>query len=175
MQADRRSRQQQHEQRERDQRDDDGHDRHLANLDAADRDRPVQRRDRGGDLAERVVAEVDDQRHGLEQERDRERGHEHHRRRLAPERPEDDAVHRERERDDDREARGDAPRDGPSRGEGERVRARHHELAVGEVDEPQDAEDEADPDGHQRVDRAEPERIGERREVEGGKDGHAER
>ena len=33
------------------------------------------------------------------------------------------------------------------------------ELAVGEVHEPQDAEDEADADGHQRVGRAEADRV----------------
>ena len=61
-------------------------------------------------------------------------------------------------------------------GVGQRVRAGHHQLAVGEVDEPQHAEDEADPDGHQRVDRAQPDRVGqglEVREVEGGEDHEA--
>ena len=37
----------------------------------------------------------------------------------------------------------------------ERVGAGHDQLAVGEVDQPQHAEDEADADRHQRVDRAE--------------------
>ncbi len=40
------------------------------------------------------------------------------------------------------------------------------ELPVGEVDEPQDAEDEPDADRHQRVDRAEPDRVDERLGVE---------
>ena len=53
----------------------------------------------------------------------------------------------------------DAHRPVPVGGEGERERARHHELAVGEVDEPEHAEDEADPDRHQRVDRADPDRV----------------
>ena len=44
-------------------------------------------------------------------------------------------------------------------GERERERAGHHELAVREVDEPQDAEDEADADRHQRVDRADADRV----------------
>ena len=39
-------------------------------------------------------------------------------------------------------------------------------CAVGEVDEPQDAEDEPDPDRHQRVDRAERRRVGERLPVD---------
>ena len=37
--------------------------------------------------------------------------------------------------------------------------AGHDQLAVREVHEPQDAEDEPDPDGHQREDRAEPDRV----------------
>ena len=48
----------------------------------------------------------------------------------------------------------------------ERVRAGHDQLAVGEVDEAQHAEDEADADRHQRVDRAERERVGERLPVD---------
>ena len=48
-----------------------------------------------------------------------------------------------------------------ARCERERVGAGHDQLAVGEVDEPQDAEDEADADGDQGVDRAERERVGE--------------
>ena len=44
----------------------------------------------------------------------------------------------------------------PLGGEGERVRAGHDQLAVREVDEPQDAEDEADADRHQRVDAPRP-------------------
>ena len=127
----------------------------------------AERGERGRDLAELAVAQVDDQRDRLEQERDRERRHEHHRRRLPAQRPEDDEVHRQRERDHDGEAGDDAPRDRPARGEGERVGAGHDQLAVGEVDEPQDAEDEADADGHQRVDRPEPDRVGERLEAEG--------
>ena len=43
--------------------------------------------------------------------------------------------------------------------ERERVRPGHDQLPVGEVDEPQDAEDESDPDRHQRVDRAEADRV----------------
>jgi len=52
------------------------------------------------------------------------------------------------------------------RGERERECARHHELAVGEVDEPQHAEHEADPDRHQRVHRAERRCVGERLPVD---------
>ena len=104
LQADRRPPEQEREQRQRDDRDDDGEDRHLADVDAADRHHLVQRRDRDGRLADRAVADVEDQRDRLEQERDREGGHEHHRRRLRPQRPEDGALHQERERDHDREA-----------------------------------------------------------------------
>ena len=43
--------------------------------------------------------------------------------------------------------------------ERERERAGHDQLAVGEVDEPEDAEDEADADGHERVDGAEADRV----------------
>ena len=74
----------------------------------------------------------------------------------------------DREREHDREAEDDPGphRPAPLRGERERERARHHELAVGEVDEAQHAEDEPDPDRHQRVDRAERERVGERLPVD---------
>ena len=52
------------------------------------------------------------------------------------------------------------PQTGQSRsGEREREGARHDELPVGEVDEAQHAEDEADADRHQRVDRADPDRV----------------
>ena len=47
----------------------------------------------------------------------------------------------------------------PVGGVRERVGAGHDELAVGEVDEPQDAEDEADAHGHQRVGRAQADRV----------------
>ena len=76
---------------------------------------------------------------------------------CAAQRPEDDPLHRERERDHDGEAEDDPrpQRPVPLRGERQRVGPGHDQLAVGEVDEPEHAEDEADPDGHQRVDRAE--------------------
>ena len=74
----------------------------------------------------------------------------------------------EREHEHDGEAEDDRRphRPAPLGGHGERERARHHELAVGEVDEAQHAEDEADADGHQRVDRAERNRVGERLPVD---------
>ena len=117
VQADRRLREQQREQAERDDGDDDGEDRHLPDVHTRDGDGLVERRDGRGRLAERVVADVDEQRDALEQERDGEGGHEHHRRRLRPQRPEDGALHRQRERDHDREARRDAARDRPGGGE----------------------------------------------------------
>ena len=61
---------------------------------------------------------------------------------------------------------------GQRRREGERVGAGHDELAVGEVDEPQDAEDEADPDRHQRVDGAEADGVDQRLRVDRGDDAH---
>jgi hypothetical protein len=77
-------------------------------------------------------------------------------------------VHQQRERHDHGEAGGDAQRERPGGREGERVRAGHHELAVSEVDEPQHAEDEADPHRHQRIDGAEAEGVGDGLEVQGG-------
>ena len=68
----------------------DRHDRDLANVDGVDRPRPVQERERRRDLAERPEPE---QRDALHQERDRERGDEHHRGRLAAQRAEDEPVH----------------------------------------------------------------------------------
>ena len=35
-----------------------------------------------------------------------------------------------------------------------RIHAEHHEVALGEVDDPHDAEDQAEPDAHQAIDRA---------------------
>src|SRR5207237_5556830 len=72
--------------------------------------------------------------------------------------------HQQREDEHDAEAESDSAPNGPTalRRKRQCVRAGHDELAVGEVDEPQDAEDKADPHRHQRVDRAEPDRVGER-------------
>ena len=61
-----------------------------------------------------------------------------------------------------REAGDDAPEQRPRRRVGERVRAGHDQLAVGEVDEPQHAEDEPDADGHERVRRAQADRVDDR-------------
>ena len=139
-------------------RSDDRDDRDLPDVDAPDRDRAVQLDERRRRLPERPEPEERDR---LQQERDREGRDQHHRRRLRPQRPEDDALHREREREHDREAErdADAHRPVPVRRERERERAGHDQLPVREVDEPHHAEDEADPDGHQREDRAEPDRV----------------
>ena len=60
-----------------------------------------------------------------------------------------------------REAERDPHADRPVviRGERERERAGHDQLAVGEVDQPHHAEDEADADRHERVDRTEPDGV----------------
>ena len=81
--------------------------------------------------------------------------------RLRPQRPEDDALHRQGEREHDGEAEGDPHADRPVAvgRERERERARHDQLPVGEVDEPHDAEDEPDADRHEREDRAEADRV----------------
>ncbi len=118
-------------------------------------------------------SDANDQRDRLHEEGDRERRHQHHGRRLTAQRAEDDAIHREREGDDDAEASGDAGRDGPPRGVRKRVGADHHELAVREVDEPEHAEDEPDPHGHQGVDCAESDGVREGLEVERGEDHEA--
>jgi hypothetical protein len=156
------------EQDERSQRagcDADRDDRDLPDVDAADRPRLVEERERGGDLAERAEP---DERDALQQERDRERRHEHDGRRLLSKRPKDEALHEQGERDHDREAEDDPGPDRPAPlgRERERERARHHELAVGEVHEPKHAEHEPDADGHQGVDGTEAERIGERLPVD---------
>src|SRR5207302_2084847 len=69
----------------------------------------------------------------------------------------------------DGEAEDDAAPDrpAPARCERERNPARHYELAVREVDEPQHPEDEPDPDGHQCVDRALRGRVRDRLPVDG--------
>ncbi len=58
-------------------------------------------------------------------------------------------ISRGRQDGDTREAR-----------EHEQVDRDHHHVAVGEVDEPQDAEDERQPHGHHRVQAARAERVG---------------
>ena len=126
-----------------------------------------------GGLADRVVADVEDERDLLEHEREREGRHEHHRWRLRAQRPEDRALHRQRERDHDREAGEDARRDRPVGGERERVGAGHDQLAVGEVDEPEHPEDEPDPDRHQRVDGAEADGVDQGLGVDRGEEAHA--
>ena len=43
-----------------------------------------------------------------------------------------------------------------------RIHAEHHEIALGEIDHPHDAEDQPEPDAHQAVDRADQEAGGQR-------------
>ncbi len=82
---------------------------------------------------------------------------------MTAQRPEHETVHRDRQCEHDGKAQGDAGphRPTPLRRERERECARHHELAVREVDEAENAEDETDADGHQCVDRAEEETVGQ--------------
>ena len=122
--------------------------------------------ERCGGLPQRPEPE---QRDALEQERDRERRDQHHGRRLGAQRTEDDALHRQGQEDHDGEAQrdSDAYRPAAVGGERERERAGHDQLPVGEVDEPEHAEDEADADGHQREDRAEPDRVDLHLQVDG--------
>ena len=84
-------------------------------------------------------------------------------------RPEDGPLHRQRQDDHDREAERDPHADRPAAlgCEGERERARHDQLAVGEVHQPEHAEDEPDADRHQREDRAEPDRVHLHLQVDG--------
>ena len=89
---------------------------------------------------------------------------------APPQGPEDDPVHDEREGDDDDEAGDDAPDDAPVRRERERVGAGHDELAVREVDEAEDAEDEPDPDRHQCIDGPETDSIGQGLRVDDGEE-----
>ena len=135
-------------------RDDDRDDRDLADVDAA-RSSPA------GSAARATPRSCPsgpnaEQRDALQQERDCEGRDEHHGGRLRAQRPEHEPVHRAaRARARPRSRRRSTPRRGqvPLRREGERVRTRHDQLAVREVDEAEDAEDETDADRHQRVDR----------------------
>src|SRR5919204_1538003 len=146
-------------------READSEDRDLADVDAGDRPRAIEERDGRRDLPERAEPE---QRDALQEEGDGERRDEHDRRRVLAQRPEDEPVHQQRERDDDAEAEEDPTpeRPAPLRGEREREGTRHDELAVCEVDEPQDSEHEPDANRHQRVDGAEPDRVDERLPVD---------
>ena len=69
-----------------------------------------------------------------------------------------------REHEHDGEAERDSGPDGPAPvgRERKRERTRHDQLPVGEVDEPQDAEDEPDADSHEGVDRTERDAVSER-------------
>ena len=73
-----------------------------------------------------------------------------------------------REHEHDRQAESDPRPDGPAPvgSERKRERAGHDQLPVGEVDESQDAEDQPDSDGHERVDRTEGDTVGERLPVD---------
>ena len=136
---------------------------HPADVQRPDRDRlvePRQRSDRVSDdslLAVRVL----DQRGVLEQEGQREGGDEHGRGVGRPQRSERDPLHQER-RDDGGEHGGEDTRCvGPGVRERERVGGDHDQLAVGEVDQPEHAEHEPDPDGDEREDGAKAERVDE--------------
>ncbi len=110
-----------------------------------------------------------EERDRLEQERDREGRDEHDCGGLPPQRPEHGALHRQGERQDDREAERDPDADRPVaiRGVRERECAGHDQLPVGEVHEPHHAEDQPDADRHEREDRAEADRVDLDLQVEG--------
>ena len=74
-------------------------------------------------------------------------------------RPERDPLHHERAGDDYCEAREDRDDPGLPAQVRERVRAGGDQLTVGEVDEPENAEDEADPHRDDRVDGTEPDPV----------------
>ncbi len=147
-----------HEQSQAHRCGDDGDDRDLPDLDVADGYGPVELCQRGGGLPERAEPE---QRDALEQERDRERRDQHDRRRLRAQRSKDDALHRQRQPRTTAKQSAIPTATGPPTLEGERERepAGHDQLAVREVHEAQDAEDETDADGHEREDRAEADRV----------------
>jgi hypothetical protein len=115
------------------------------------------REDRRG-LHERTELEQGDR---LEEERDGERCDEHGRRRRTAQRPEERDLHQQGERDHHSEAREDRRPLGPVvlASDRKRVCPRHDQLAVGEVDEAENAEDEADPDRHERVHGSERNRV----------------
>ena len=133
-------------------------DRDLPDLDVANADGPVELGERGGGLAQRPEPEERDR---LQEERDGEGRDEHHRARLRPQGAEDSPLHREREQEHDGDAERDPDPDRPVaiRGVGERERPGHDQLPIREVDEAKDAEHEPDADGHQRVDRAQADRV----------------
>jgi hypothetical protein len=103
----------------------------------------------------------DQQRRVLEGDADTERGQQEGDVRGAANGAVGDPLHQDADEDggDDRQRRGD--REGPA-GEDEEdggVAAEHQHLAVGEVDQPEDAEDHRQPDRDQGVDRAKAEGV----------------
>jgi len=92
--------------------------------------------------------------HGLQRERDGERRHEGRGGGGVAQRPEGQALGEHGERHGRQQARRDGQRHGPVARERQGVGAGGDELAVGEVDEAQDAEDEGDPHRHERVEGA---------------------
>ena len=143
------------EQRERDQQDGGRRDRDDGQ--PADREvRPTvtDRRNSGvtsadfGNVVNDHLGEV------LQEEADRERGDQQRRRVGAAHRAERDPLHQQRQHDDDRRSRRYISRPRPALGQVDHVRADHDELAVGEVDQLHDAEDQGDAEREQRVEAA---------------------
>ena len=69
----------------------------------------------------------------------------------------EDGEHRTGQQDGDERPDGVSERGlNPERGEKieRRIHAKHHEIAMGEVDDAHDAEDQPEPDAHQAVDGA---------------------
>ena len=116
-----------------------------ADVHTADGEGAVEPAERADDLAARAEGEQIDR---LEQEADGERRHEHRRRggTASAQRPEGDALLRERECDHRREASDDRQHRRPAARVREDVRACGDQLAVGEVDQAHDAENEPDTD-----------------------------
>ena len=81
---------------------------------------------------------------------DGERGDEQHHRRGVPHGPEGDQLHQQGEDRHDQDGHQDHPEPAPAPREEHRVGTGHDQLAVGEVHEAHDVEEEREPQRHQR-------------------------
>ena len=144
---------------EQDRADQDGDDLQALQPDAEDLDLAAERRQEVDALGPRA----DEQDERLLQEEADGEGRDQKRRGIGiAQRPEGDALGRQREQNCGEKAAEKHQRDGLAEKRQERVAGDHDQLAMGEVDQPHDAEDEPDAERRQRVEAAYAQRIHER-------------
>ena len=127
----------------------------LLDHDRADRERSAQAR---REIRRSRQRAPDEPGNALEQEAERERGDQQRLGSCPPDGAECDPLHCESERDDDHHGHRDQHWR-RQRNQHDRERARHDQLAVGEVDQPHDSEDDGDAEREQREQASERDRV----------------